>query len=74
MRRAVDLSKLLSSEAISHTRLADHSGVILDIAGQVPQFPVDANGDCVPRQTLADRSGNFEAGYGTVERSFRAVR
>jgi len=31
MRRAVDLSRLLSSEAISQTRLADHSGVVLDI-------------------------------------------
>ncbi len=30
-RRAVDLSRLLSSKAISQTRLADHSGVILDI-------------------------------------------
>ena len=31
MRRTVDLSRLLSSEGVSQTRLADHSGVILDV-------------------------------------------
>ncbi|MCG6948579.1 MAG: PqqD family protein [Acidobacteria bacterium] len=31
MRRVVDLSRLLSSDAVSQTRLADHSGVLLDI-------------------------------------------
>ena len=30
-RRSLDLSRLLSSQAISQTRLADHTGVILDI-------------------------------------------
>lgn len=31
MRRTVDLARLLSSEGVSQTRLADHSGVILDV-------------------------------------------
>ena len=54
MRRAVDLSRLLSSEAVSQTRLADHSGVILDIdslqvfsVNDTGMCLVEALGDCV---------------------------
>ncbi len=46
MRRAVDLSRLLSSEAVSHTRLADHSGVILDI-DSLQVFSVNDTGMCL---------------------------
>jgi len=46
MRRAVDLSRLLSSEAISQTRLADQSGVILDI-DSLQVFSVNDTGMCV---------------------------
>ena len=46
MRRTVDLSRLLSSEAISHTRLADHSGVILDI-DSLQVFSVNDTGMCL---------------------------
>jgi hypothetical protein len=46
MRRAVDLSRLLSSEAISQTRLADHSGVILDI-DSLQVFSVNDAGMCL---------------------------
>jgi hypothetical protein len=46
MRRAVDLSRLLSSEGISHTRLADHSGVILDI-DSLQVFSVNDTGMCL---------------------------
>ncbi|MFV2073899.1 MAG: PqqD family protein [Thermoanaerobaculales bacterium] len=31
MSRTLDLSQLLSSEGISHTKLADNTGVILDV-------------------------------------------
>jgi len=46
MRRAVNLSSLLSSEGISHTRLADHSGVILDI-DSLQVFSVNDTGMCL---------------------------
>jgi hypothetical protein len=46
MRRAVDLSRLLSSDAISQTRLADHSGVILDI-DSLQVFSVNETGMCL---------------------------
>ena len=46
MRRAVDLSRLLSSEAISHNRLVDHSGVILDI-DSLQVFSVNDTGMCL---------------------------
>ena len=46
MRRAVDLSRLLSSKAVSHTRLADHSGVILDI-DSLQVFSVNDTGMCL---------------------------
>lgn len=46
MRRTVDLSRLLSSEAVSHTRLADHSGVILDI-DSLKVFSVNDTGMCL---------------------------
>ena len=46
MRRAVDLSRLLSSEAISQTRLADHSGVVLDI-DSLQVFSVNETGMCL---------------------------
>jgi hypothetical protein len=46
MRRAVDLSRLLSSEAISQTRLADQSGVILDI-DSLQVFSVNDTGMCL---------------------------
>ena len=46
MRQAVDLSRLLSSEAVSQTRLADHSGVILDI-DSLQVFSVNDTGMCL---------------------------
>ena len=46
MRRSVDLSRLLSSDAISQTRLADHSGVILDI-DSLRVFSVNQTGMCL---------------------------
>jgi hypothetical protein len=46
MRRAVDLSRLLSSEAVSQTRLADHSGVILDV-DSLRVFSVNDTGMCL---------------------------
>jgi hypothetical protein len=46
MRRVVDLSRLLSSEAISQTRLADHSGVVLDI-DSLQVFSVNETGMCL---------------------------
>jgi hypothetical protein len=46
MRRAVDLSRLLSSEAISQTRLADQSGVVLDI-DSLQVFSVNDTGMCL---------------------------
>ena len=46
MRRAIDLSRLLSSKAVSQTRLADHSGVILDI-DSLQVFSVNDTGMCL---------------------------
>lgn len=46
MRRAIDLSRLLSSKAVSHARLADHSGVILDI-DSLQVFSVNDTGMCL---------------------------
>jgi hypothetical protein len=46
MRRSVDLSRLLSSDAVSQTRLADHSGVILDI-DSLRVFSVNPTGMCL---------------------------
>lgn len=46
MRRAIDLSRLLSTEAVSQTRLADHSGVILDI-DNLKVFSVNDTGMCI---------------------------
>jgi hypothetical protein len=46
VRRAVDLSRLLSSEAVSHTRLADQSGVILDL-DSLQVFSVNDTGMCL---------------------------
>ena len=46
MRRSVDLSRLLSSEAISQTRLADQSGVILDV-DSLQVFSVNDTGMCL---------------------------
>jgi hypothetical protein len=46
MRRAVDLSRLLSSDGVSQTRLADHSGVILDI-DSLQVFSVNDTGMCM---------------------------
>jgi hypothetical protein len=46
MRRAVDLARLLSSEAVSQTRLADHSGVVLDI-DSLRVFSVNETGMCL---------------------------
>jgi hypothetical protein len=59
MRRTVDLSRLLSSEAISHTRLADHSGVILDI-DSLQVFSVNDTGMCLVealREGIDDHDG-----------------
>ena len=46
VRRAVDLSGLLSSEAVSQTRLADHSGVILDF-DSLQVYSVNDTGKCL---------------------------
>lgn len=46
MRPSVDLSRLLSSDAVSQTRLADHSGVILDI-DSLRVFSVNQTGMCL---------------------------
>jgi hypothetical protein len=59
MRRAVDLSRLLSSEAVSQTRLADHSGVILDI-DSLQVFSVNETGMCLVealREGIDDHHG-----------------
>jgi hypothetical protein len=59
MRRAVDLSRLLSSEAVSQTRLADHSGVILDI-DSLQIFSVNETGMCLVealREGIDDHDG-----------------
>ena len=58
MRRPVDLSRLLSSEAISQTRLADHSGVILDI-DSLQVFSVNETGMCLV-EALRDGVDNHE--------------
>ena len=42
----MDLSRLLSSEAISQTRLADQSGVILDV-DSLQVFSVNETGMCL---------------------------
>ena len=46
MRRTVDLSRLLSSEAVTQTRLADHSGVILDL-DSLQVYSVNETGMCL---------------------------
>lgn len=46
VRRAVDLSRLLSSEAVTQTRLADHSGVILDL-DSLHVYSVNDTGMCL---------------------------
>jgi hypothetical protein len=46
VRRSVDLSRLLSSEAISQTRLADQTGVILDV-DSLQVFSVNETGMCL---------------------------
>jgi hypothetical protein len=59
MRRAVDLSRLLSSDAVSQTRLADHSGVILDI-DSLQVFSVNDTGMCLVealREGIDDHDG-----------------
>ena len=63
MRRAVDLSRLLSSEAVSQTRLADHSGVILDI-DSLQVFSVNDTGMCLV-EALGDGVDDHE---GLVQR------
>jgi hypothetical protein len=58
-RRTVDLSRLLSSDALSQTRLADHSGVILDIES-LQVFSVNDTGMCLVealRDGVEDRDG-----------------
>jgi len=59
MRRAVDLSRLLSSDAISQTRLADHSGVILDV-DSLQVFSLNDTGMCLVealREGVDDHDG-----------------
>jgi K+-sensing histidine kinase KdpD len=46
MRRVVELARLLSSEALSQSRLADHSGVILDL-DSLEVFSVNETGMCL---------------------------
>jgi len=46
VRRAVDLSRLLSSKAFAQTRLADHSGVILDL-DSLQVFSLNDTGMCL---------------------------
>jgi hypothetical protein len=58
MRRAVDLSRLLSSKAVSHTRLADHSGVILDL-DSLQVFSVNDTGMCLV-EALRDGVNNHD--------------
>lgn len=75
MRRSVDLSRLLSSEAISQTRLADHTGVILDI-DSLQVFSVNETGMCLVealRDGIDDHQGlvrrvveEFEVDPGTA--------
>jgi len=75
MRRSVNLSRLLSSEAISQTRLADHSGVILDI-DSLQVFSVNDTGMCLVealRDGIDDHQGlvrrvveEFEVDLGTA--------
>ena len=62
MRRAVDLSRLLSSDAISQTRLADHSGVILDV-DSLQVFSLNDTGMCLVealRDGVEDHDGLVE--------------
>jgi hypothetical protein len=59
VRKSVDLSRLLSSEAISQTRLADHTGVILDV-DSLQVFSVNETGMCLVealRDGVADHDG-----------------
>ena len=59
MRRAFDLSRLLSSDAISQTRLADHSGVILDV-DSLQVFSLNETGMCLVealREGVEDHDG-----------------
>jgi len=75
MRRSVDLSRLLSSDAVSQTRLADHSGVILDI-DSLQVFSVNDTGMCLVealRDGIDDHQGlvrrvveEFEVDPGTA--------
>jgi hypothetical protein len=46
MRRVVELARLLSSEALNQSRLADHSGVILD-PDSLEVFSVNETGMCL---------------------------
>jgi hypothetical protein len=62
MRRAVDLSRLLSSDAIRQTRLADHSGVILDV-DSLQVFSLNDTGMCLVealRDGVDDHDGLVE--------------
>jgi hypothetical protein len=58
VRRTVDLSRLLSSESVSQTRLADHSGVILDI-DSLQVFSVNDTGMCLV-EALRDGIGDHD--------------
>jgi len=46
VRRSLSLSRLLSSEAVSQTRLADQTGVILDV-DSLQVFSVNETGMCL---------------------------
>ena len=50
------------------------SGVGFDIAGEVPQIPVDAYRNGVTRQALADRGGDVQAGHYVFELTLGTVR
>jgi hypothetical protein len=72
MRRAVDLSRLLSSEAVSQTRLADHSGVILDI-DSLRVFSVNETGMCLV-EALRDGVDDHDGLVGRIVAEFDVDR
>ena len=72
MRRAVDLSRLLSSEGVSHTRLADHSGVILDI-DSLQVFSVNDTGMCLV-EALRDGIDDHEGLVSRIVEEFEVDR
>jgi hypothetical protein len=72
MRRTVDLSRLLSSDAVSHTRLADHNGVILDI-DSLQVFSVNDTGMCLV-EALRDGINDNEGLVSRIVEAFEVDR